>query len=54
MYYNQQKWELALTDYNKAVALLPHYNIAEKMRNVVYKKLESQGRFIGGEDEIPL
>ncbi|MEA5536090.1 tetratricopeptide repeat protein [Crocosphaera sp. XPORK-15E] len=38
MYENQEKYELALSDYNKAIELDPKYAYAYNGRGNVYKK----------------
>ena len=36
VYYNQKKWELALADYNKAIAINPDFALAYYNRGLVY------------------
>jgi tetratricopeptide (TPR) repeat protein len=36
LYYNQQKYELALSDYSKAIEINPNYANAYNNRGVVY------------------
>ena len=40
VYYNQEKWDLALADYNKAIKLNPNFAIAYNNRGLVYEYQE--------------
>jgi tetratricopeptide (TPR) repeat protein/S1-C subfamily serine protease len=40
LYYNQQKYDLALSDYNKAIEINPNYAEAYYNRGILYKNLQ--------------
>ncbi|MCA2885319.1 serine protease [Microcystis sp. M043S1] len=40
LYYNQQKYDLALSDYNKAIDINPNYAEAYYNRGILYKNLQ--------------